>query len=176
MLREYFPEIDQIKNDALKKKIADAWARGMQLGGWTREQLDKLPFTLLMDTGISFMKKTQAFVKMAFECGLLWIEYYGDVRPINMDYLIAGAILLDVGKLVEIEQDGEGGWRKSRSAKLIRHPVYGAMLCWECGVPEEVCHMVAFHSSEGDKHPRTPEGWILHHLDFLQFDPFKWQD
>jgi hypothetical protein len=176
LLSGYFPEFNEIKDEALRRKTAAVWKRGMELGGLkTREDLDRLPFTLLIDTGAGFMQKTQGMVKLAVAAARIFRETYGDLVPINMDHVIAGAILLDVGKLVEIEPDGKGGWLKSRSASIIRHPVFGAMLCWEQGIPEEICNMVAFHSSEGDKHPRTPESWILHHVDFIMFDPFKWE-
>ena len=174
LLGDYFPEFHEIEDIELRRNTAATWKRAMELGGLeTREDLDSLPFTLLLDTGANFMQKTQGMVKMAVAAARIFVETYGDLVPINMDHIISGAILLDVGKLVEIEPDGSGGWRKSRTAELVRHPVFGAMLCWENGIPAEICNMVAFHSSEGEKHPRTPESWILHHVDFIMFDPFK---
>ena len=176
LLRDYFPEIDQIEDNELKQKMAATWLRAMELGGLkSKEDLDKLPFTLLLDTGANFMQKTQGMVKMAVASTNIFKETYGDLLPISMDYMIVGAILLDVGKLVEIEPDGKGGWQKSETAKVVRHPVFGAMLCWEAGLPVEICNMVAFHSSEGKDHPRTPESWMMHHVDFIMFDPFKWK-
>jgi hypothetical protein len=176
LLRDYFPEIDMIEDESLKEKMAAAWQRAMDLGGLkTKEDLDKLPFTLLLDTGANFMQKTQGMVKLAVSSGKILKETYGDLLPLNMDYLIIGAILLDVGKLVEIVPDGKGGWVKSDTAKVVRHPVFGAMLCWEAGLPVDICNMVAFHSSEGKDHPRTPESWVMHHVDFIMFDPFKWK-
>ncbi len=175
LLSDYFPEFDLIQDEVLRRKTAAAWKRAMELGGLqTRDDLDRLPFTLLLDTGANFMQKTQGMVKLAVAAANILKETYGDLLPLNLDHIIAGAILLDVGKLVEIVPDGRGGWRKSDTARVVRHPVLGAMLCWEHGIPVEICNMVAFHSSEGDKHPRTPEGWVLHHIDFVMFDPFKW--
>lgn len=176
LLRDYFPEIDLIQDEELKRKMAATWQRAMDLGGVkTKEELDRLPFTLLIDTGANFMQKTQGMVKLAVASARIFKETYGGLVPINMDHIIVGAILLDVGKIVEIEPDGTGGWVKSRTAKIVRHPVFGAMLCWEQGIPIEICNMVAFHSSEGHDHPRTPESWIMHHVDFIMFDPFKWK-
>ena len=176
LLTEYFPEIELIEDESLKEKMAACWQRAMDLGGLkTREDLDKLPFTLLLETGANFMQKTQGMVKLAVESTRIMKETYGDLLPLNLDYMIVGAILLDVGKLVEIVDDGKGGWKKSDTAKVVRHPVFGAMLCWEAGLPVEICNMVAFHSSEGKDHPRTPESWVMHHVDFIMFDPFKWK-
>ena len=175
LLSDYFPEFELIEDRELRRKTAAVWKRAMEMGGLeTREDLDRLPFTLLLDTGANFMQKTRGMVKLAVAATGILKETYGDLLPLNMDYMIAGAILLDVGKLVEIVPDGRGGWRKSREAQVVRHPVLGAMLCWEQGIPIEICNMVAFHSSEGEKHPRTPESWVMHHIDFVMFDPFKW--
>jgi hypothetical protein len=41
------------------------------------------------------------------------------------------------------------------------------------GVPDEICHMIAAHSKEGDLGKRTTEGFIIHHADFMSFEPFK---
>jgi hypothetical protein len=176
LLSDYFPEFNLIEDRELRSKTAAAWKRAMEMGGLqTRADLDRLPFTLLLDTGANFMQKTQGMVRLAVDAAKILMETYGHLLPLNMDHIIAGAILLDVGKLVEIEPDGKGGWRKSSSAEIVRHPVLGAMICFEAGIPIEICNMVAFHSSEGDKHPRTPESWVMHHVDFIMFDPFKWK-
>jgi len=176
LLRGYFPELELIEDGDIREATVRTWSRAMELGGLeSREELDRLPFTLLLDTGANFMQKTQGMVRLAVSAARIFTETYGELLPLNMDYIIAGAILLDVGKLVEIEPDGAGSWRKSRTASVIRHPVFGAMLCYQCGIPVEICNMVAFHSSEGEKHPRTPESWVLHHVDFIMFDPFKWK-
>jgi hypothetical protein len=41
------------------------------------------------------------------------------------------------------------------------------------GVPDEICHMIATHSKEGDLGRRTVESIIVHHADFMSFEPFK---
>ena len=176
LLRGYFPEIDLIQDDDLKVKMAKTWQKAMDMAGLKADDLDKLPFTLLIDTGANFMQKTQGMVKLAVASTNIFNETYGSIKKLNMDYMIVGAILLDVGKLVEIVQDEKGDWVKSDTCKVVRHPVFGAMLCWEAGLPVEICNMVAFHSSEGKDHPRTPESWAMHHVDFIMFDPFKWKD
>ena len=66
-----------------------------------------------------------------------------------MDYLIAGAILIDVGKLIEyVMEDGQAV--VGQTGKLLRHPFTGVGLAMRFGVPDEICHMIAAHSKEGD--------------------------
>jgi hypothetical protein len=42
-----------------------------------------------------------------------------------------------------------------------------------CGVPSEVCHIIATHAGEGDMVKRTTEAYLVHHADFMTFLPFK---
>ena len=46
----------------------------------------------------------------------------------------------------------------------------------ECGVPEAVCHIIAAHAGEGDKVVRTTEAYIVHHADFMSYEPFRTAD
>jgi hypothetical protein len=99
-------------------------------------------------------------------------KFFGDKLPIDMDTLIAGAILIDVGKLIEYVMD-DGQAVVGRTGKLLRHPFSGVGLAMRFGVPDEICHMIAVHSKEGDLGKRTTEGLIIHHADFMSFEPFK---
>jgi 23S rRNA maturation-related 3'-5' exoribonuclease YhaM len=89
-----------------------------------------------------------------------------------MDVLIAGAILADVGKLLEyVKKDGKAA--QGVYGKYLRHPFSGVSLAEECGVPPEVCHIIAAHAGEGDHIKRTTEAYIVHHADFMTFLPFR---
>jgi hypothetical protein len=55
----------------------------------------------------------------------------------------------------------------------LRHPFTGVALALECGVPNEVCHVIAAHAAEGQLVKRSVEAWIVHHADFMAFDPYK---
>jgi hypothetical protein len=43
----------------------------------------------------------------------------------------------------------------------------------ECGVPDDVCHIIAAHAAEGDLVRRSTEATIVHHADFMSYLPFK---
>lgn len=93
--------------------------------------------------------------------------------PIDMDVLISGAILLDVGKLLEYTRDKDGKLGTSETGNLLRHTFSGAGLAMRFDLPMTVIHCIAYHSKEGDMGKRTPESYILHHVDFMTFEPFK---
>jgi putative nucleotidyltransferase with HDIG domain len=99
-------------------------------------------------------------------------EFLGRALPIDMDVVIAGAILADVGKPLEYEKvDGKA--QQSSRGMNIRHPFSGVALAMMCGVPDEVCHIIAAHAGEGDLVKRSTEATIVHHADFMSFLPFK---
>jgi 23S rRNA maturation-related 3'-5' exoribonuclease YhaM len=98
--------------------------------------------------------------------------YHGELT-VNMDVLIAGAILADVGKLLEYVLDDNGNAVQGTYGKYLRHPFSGVSLAEEAGVPAEVCHIIATHAGEGNMVKRTTEAYIVHHADFMTFLPFK---
>jgi putative nucleotidyltransferase with HDIG domain len=100
------------------------------------------------------------------------VAVLGDALPVDMDVLVSGAILADVGKLLEYESDGDGGSRESLRGRYLRHPFTGVALAMECGLPDAVSHIVATHAGEGNMVARTTEAWIVHHADFMTFEPF----
>jgi putative nucleotidyltransferase with HDIG domain len=98
--------------------------------------------------------------------------FMGSALKIDMDTVLAGAILADVGKLLEYELEG-GRPQQSERGELLRHPFTGVALAMECGVPDAVCHIIAAHAAEGDLVKRSTEAFIVHHADFMAFLPFK---
>ncbi|MCK4339333.1 MAG: HDIG domain-containing protein, partial [Candidatus Cloacimonetes bacterium] len=114
----------------------------------------------------------RAVVHIAYESAKVMKKYFGYNLPINLDIVVAGAILADVGKLLEYEKDGDT-IKFSKSGTLLRHAFTGVSLAQACGVPDEVCHIIAVHSKEGDAFKRTTEGLIVHHADYMAYLPFK---
>jgi putative nucleotidyltransferase with HDIG domain len=89
---------------------------------------------------------------------------------INFDWLVAGGLLHDVGKLVEIEKSAEG-YRKSYSGECMRHPISGAIAVAKAGLPEEIVNIVACHAKEGEGRPQRIETILIHQIDFATFSP-----
>ena len=100
-------------------------------------------------------------------------EFFSADLVVNMDVLISGAILADVGKLLEYEIDHNGKAVQGKYGQYLRHPFSGVSLAEQCGVPPEVCHIIATHAHEGDLVKRSTEAYIVHHADFMAFEPFR---
>ena len=96
-------------------------------------------------------------------------EEYKDKISINQDFLLTGALLHDVGKLFEYKREGKK-FIKSEEGMLLRHPISGASFAFQFNLPQEVIHIIATHSKEGDGARRTVEAIIVNHADFVNFE------
>jgi len=174
-IHELWPELDWIENEALRDVTTRTWETALERSALTAEDLQRIPFTLLAgpDLQVSFMAHKRAVVHISRESALKMIDFFGDELPVDMDVVIAGAILADVGKLLEYELDENGQAVQGAYGKYLRHPFSGVSLAEECGVPAEICHIIAAHAGEGDMIKRSTEAYIVHHADFMTFLPFK---
>ncbi len=168
-----WPELQWIANADLREKVTRCWERALELSPLTGRDLEEIPFTLLVaNCPTTFMEHKRCVVHIARKSAESMREFMGNALKIDLDTVIAGAILADVGKLLEYEKvDGKA--RQSERGELLRHPFTGVALAMECGVPDAVCHIIAAHAAEGDLVKRTTEAFIVHHADFMAFLPFK---
>ncbi len=167
-------QLDQISDEGLREKVVDAWMLGCERGGWESvDDLHTMPYTLLTDTkGVNFVEHTIAVTEGAVALAKAQQDAYAKMPyDVNMDRLVAGGILHDVGKLLEIEPDGSGGWRKSLSGMYARHPISGAILAAEVGLSEDIVNTIGCHAKEGDGRPQVLETVLIHQADFATFNP-----
>ncbi len=172
-VRKLWPELEWIRDSDLRQKVERTWVLALERSPLSPKDLDEIPFTLLVaDCPTSFMEHKRCVVHIARRAAEAMKEFMGRALPIDLDTVIAGAILADVGKLLEYEKSG-GKARQSERGELLRHPFTGVALAMECGVPDQVCHVIAAHAAEGAQVKRTTEAWIVHHADFMAYEPFK---
>jgi putative nucleotidyltransferase with HDIG domain len=172
-VEKLWPEIEWIDDDGLRESVTRTWIKALERSPLTPDDLNKIPFTLLVpNCPATFMEHKRCVVHIARRSAEAMQEFMGTSLPIDMDTVIAGAILADVGKLLEYEKKG-GKTVQSDRGKALRHPFTGVALAMECGVPDAVCHIIAAHAAEGDLVKRTTEAIIVHHADFMSYLPFK---
>ncbi|AFH48862.1 Putative hydrolase [Ignavibacterium album JCM 16511] len=168
-----WPEINWIKDQQLREKVLNCWVYAIENSVLTPEDLEMIPFSLLIkDCKISFMNHKRTAVQLSVDIAKRMKENFGDEILIDMDILIAGAILIDVGKLIEYDKV-DGKLTTSKAGKLLRHPFSGVAIADRFGLPPEVQHIIAYHAKEGDLAKRSVEAIIVHHADFVSFDPFR---
>jgi hypothetical protein len=172
-LTELIPEFNAITDEDLRRKALAVWQEAMEIGGWTIDDLSRIPYTLLAENvEITLPEHVSTVCRLCIAMEGVLKEAYGDRYAIDHDTLVSGALLADVGKLIEFRlEDGEYEW--ADMYQYLRHPFTGVGLSFRHDIPEAVMHIVATHSWEGDRFKRRPEAIIFHHADFTDFDLTK---
>ena len=177
-IAQLFPSLRRIKEKSLRERVAAVCSEAITTScggkGWTFDELRAVKFTLLAgDIDMTFVEHLNSCARQciaiadvlesAFRCGI----------HIQRDYLIAGALLADVGKPLEYDKDTSGKVIQGKFGQQVRHPFSGVALAYKHGIPGEVLHIIATHSHEGDNVERSIESIIFHHADFVDFDIAK---
>jgi len=172
-LRDVFPQLNEIKDSDLKEKVEKCWLTALERGGWIVDDLERIPFSMLSDMSeISLAAHTRNVTDCSIAVAKVMDKTGIDAFNIDFDILIAGGLLHDVGKVLEYGYK-DGKWFVTQAGKMLRHPISGCVLAGELDLPLSIQHLIAVHSYEGDKTRGTTEAWIVHHCDFINFDPIK---
>jgi putative nucleotidyltransferase with HDIG domain len=155
-VRELFPEAEQISNIKLRQKVLKTWLEAWKASHY--ERVEEVPFINGILTEISNVEHTRAVTAMSIQFAKIMKEFLN--IEINMDYLIAGAILHDLGKVFEYCET------PSNLGKLFTHPISAFYIATKEDLPLEVIHIIGMHSLEGDLIKRSPEAAIVHYMDF----------
>ena len=177
-IAQLFPSLLKIKNRSLREKVAAVWSEAITTGcggkGWTIAELRAVKFTLLAgDIDMRFVEHLNSCARQCIAIADVLKRSFRCSIPIQRDYLIAGALLADVGKPLEFDKDESGNVVQGKFGQQVRHPFSGVALAYKHGIPGEVLHIIATHSHEGDKMGRSIESIIFHHADFVDFDIAK---
>jgi putative nucleotidyltransferase with HDIG domain len=154
------PDVSLIDDSVMREKVIQVYLRAMQLAQIT--DLDTVPFTRTFKTSVPYPVHIRAVTRMAIGIGKM---IGGQGIQVDMDVLIAGALLHDVGKLLEY-CEGPGPC----SGPMVKHTFSGAALAQDAGLPPSVLHCMIYHSIEGRGRRRTTEAIIVHHCDLIHFE------
>jgi 23S rRNA maturation-related 3'-5' exoribonuclease YhaM len=165
------PELDEIRDDALRHKVIDAWAYSLGQSSFT--SIDEIPASGNPDSPPMTMgtqtDHIRGVARLAMGMGDALVGQLPHL-PINRDLLVACALCHDVGKPYEFDPQNQRRWRDNPATSglpAIRHPQYGTHACLTVGLPEEVCHAAGCHSGEGELVQRSLHVTIVHHADYV---------
>jgi putative nucleotidyltransferase with HDIG domain len=176
-IKELLPEIEWIEDKELRERVLTSYEDALNTGGWTPDDMEKIPFTLLIpDCPASYLTHVRGVTRMAYlamnEFNSLYSKADGKFR-IDNDLLVAGALLHDVGKLVEYEKTPDGRTVKSQMGRDLRHPFSGTVIALRNGCSSAIGHIIANHAHEGDGTLRSPEAVLVNKADFMNFESIK---
>src|SRR5207247_751342 len=177
-IAELFPILMKISDASLREKVAAVWNEAITTGcggkGWTFDELRAVKFTLLAgDINMTFVEHLNSCSRQCIAIADVLKKSFRCSIPIQRDYLIAGALLADVGKPLEYDKDASVNVIQGKFGQQVRHPFSGVALAYKHRIPGEILHIIATHSHEGDKVERSIESIIFHHADFVDFDIAK---
>jgi len=164
--RALFPEHDLISDPGVGAAVVRVWKRLWEQSDYT--QLAQVPVSLSVD--YPQVRHTQAVLRMALATAEIAHLVHDTI--IRRDILVAGALLMDVSKLVEYQPGLEGGHQRTELGLMLPHGTYTAHLCLAENIPLDVIHIVMAHSPNGGKAPATIEAHILDWLDQLDLTNF----
>ncbi|MDB5510694.1 MAG: hypothetical protein JWR08_177 [Enterovirga sp.] len=168
-IREELPEVAEIRDPALQDLVVAAWCLALAQSSF--RSVREIPPA--GNPGIMVLKRgdqtdhIRGVTRLALKLADDFAEHYPELE-IDRDIVAAGGLCHDIGKAWEFDPERRRRWEASsrRTGRpSIRHPAYGAHICLTVGLPEEVAHIAAAHSGEGDLLVRSLENTIVHHAD-----------
>jgi hypothetical protein len=161
-----FPELDRLQDPALRRQVVEIWQELWAMSRYQR--LADVPVSTKVD--YPQLKHCRGVLTGALALAEAWEPVHG-VR-LDRDVLIAGALLIDVSKLVETYRDADGAIRYTELGRRLPHATYAAHLALAKGVRLDVIHCILSHSPNGGKAPQTPEAQLLDWLDQADISGF----
>lgn len=164
-VRETFSrELAAIADEDLRNKVARTWVRSMALSGATDIARELVMVREITRPGVG-LEHVRGVVKIAEAIADAMVE--SQHVTIDRDVVVAGALLHDVGKLLE----NAPAETHPLAGKMVRHAFSGVELALQEGVPNEILHIIAYHSTEGSRIKRSLECQIVYQADGLSADP-----
>jgi hypothetical protein len=154
-----FPEIHEINDEKLRQAVLNIWVEGCDDSGV--EDLRKIPKNL-DNIGYFLVNHTKVVTKSCKNTAQLIKELHH--IEVNMDLLLAGALLHDVSKLMEITADGND-FLTSEFGEKVQHGFYAAYKAYEKRLPLDLQHMLIAHTPKSNIMPKTIEAVILYYVD-----------
>lgn len=168
---EDLPELADLRNEELRRKIVEAWALALSESSFQR--VSDIPGEA--NPGMFRLKRgNQAtHLRGVARIALRIAEDFATTFPecvVDRDIVLGGGLVHDVGKCWEFDPENRRRWTADGSQAglpSIRHPAYGAHVCITVGLPEEIAHIAMAHSMEGEHLNRSLECSIVHRADHL---------
>jgi putative nucleotidyltransferase with HDIG domain len=164
-------ELAAIGDAALRDKVVRTWVRAMEMSGATDLARDVPGLKKIAKKGTPpeglGLEHVRGVVRFAEAIAAAEEAAHG-ATP-DRDVVVAGALLHDVGKLLEKAPAD----RHPLAGTLVRHAFSGVHVAMLEDVPAEVLHIIAYHAAEGHRIQRTLECHIVYMADNLSVDALE---
>ncbi|MFH1485582.1 MAG: HD domain-containing protein [Chloroflexota bacterium] len=155
-IRKVFPLVTKIKDAKLREGVIKAWYIAWKESSF--KKLEDAPFGVDAVPGDSLVKHTNGSATGAYAMGKQLQEEYG--VKINLDYVIAGALLHDLDKIVMYEKKGNKVVHSAFGEKIV-HGAYGGHIALLVGLPQDIVYIIMAHSPHVEAELNSPEGKLI---------------
>ena len=157
-----FPAVESIRDDDLRDKVLDAWADALAETGWDLADVPWYPpeQERLGLPDETFVEHVNEVVDAAVALAEVVIDHRGDRVDVDVDDVLAGALVHDLGKLYEFDADGA-----TDVERYFGHPYYGIYPTARAGLPPRISHVTLAHTGLTDVEPVTIEAEIVRRAD-----------
>ncbi|TKR26378.1 HD domain-containing protein [Natronomonas salsuginis] len=165
-IQTVFPEIEAIEDDALRSSVAAAWATAAEDNGIDIADLEAVPWFPPAQRELGIADDDVLLVEHVRDvtaCAVGLAESLTDRRyvpNIDMDVIVAGALVHDVSKLYEFD-----GMERTEIGRLLGHPHFGVLVTARADLPVEMAHIVLSHTPRTNVEPATLEAELVRRAD-----------
>jgi len=172
-VKKLWPELIWIKDESLRDKTLNAWAYAIKNSVFTADDLERIPFTIEIENcNISFIHFCRTSLRISAEIANRLKDSLGDLLKINMDYVIAGAILFNIGKLAKFDLVN-GKLSISNKGRLLKQNFSGVSIAERFDLPLEVLHIIANQNPAEYNSFKSAELTIINHAYTLSYEILK---
>jgi len=163
-VKRLLPEIEMISDPSLAEKVIKVWIEAWKHSEF--ENLEDIPYAVSIRSGIGY--NAIGHISTTARCAVAIAKTLKEMHglKVDLDYLVAGALLHDVSKVVEFSKQGG----RTPLGQKIPHGCYGIAAALAQDLPIEVVHIIASHTPNLKKAPQSLEALIVHHIDMLEAD------
>jgi putative nucleotidyltransferase with HDIG domain len=160
---QLFPAVLKIKDGGIREKVIGTW-----VSAWKRSNFSRIEEVHQFEPAREYIaysnvNHTNQVCDACEKMAIMASEILG--LKLNMDSLLAGALLHDVDKMVIFDAQS-GGW--TEVGRRSSHAVTGASMARAEGLAEEVAHIIEAHSTNfSSLPPKSIEALIVRHADLV---------
>jgi putative nucleotidyltransferase with HDIG domain len=157
-----FPAVESIRDDDLRDRVIDAWVDALAETGW---DVDDAPWYPPEQARLGLPDETlvdhvNEVVDASVALAEVLVDHRGDRLDVDVDLVLAGALIHDISKLYEFDADGA-----TDVEHFFGHPHYGVYPAARAGLPPEVVHVTLSHTALTGVEPATIEAEIVRRAD-----------
>ena len=103
-VEKLLPELDRIGDEELRESVRQSWVRAVEDSSLDQGDLEEMPFTLLVPgCPATFVEYRRCVLQIVRRSAEAMDESLDRALSPDMEVVVAGTILADVGKLLEYE-------------------------------------------------------------------------